>query len=325
MPAISIYMPVYNCAQTVEKAIASVCQQTFQDWELLVVDDCSNDGTAELVGKFASKDQRIKMIPLPKNLGHGGASAAGIQHATGEWVAVVDADDWIEPRRFEILLREASAMGADLIFDNLQIYDHKLGRVLEKTMHGEADMTSAVSPLDLFRKDNSLLRNPIGYVKPMVKRAFLLQHQLKYPAYRVGGDFVFLASIILSGAKTFIVPDAYYVYVHRTSPTTRATSSFSRSGTQYVQMLAGCDEIMEKYGQAMSPAVQQEAIKRRRLLEHWIDTQEFKYLLHQKRQNDAARLLLSKPMIAVFIVNALRRVLIAKCKAYLTHNREQGA
>ena len=85
-----------------------------------------------------------------------------------------------------------------------------------------------LTAVDLFRLDNPLQRNAIGYCKPFVRTSFLRQHNINYwGKYRTNEDFTLLSEIVLCGAKALIVPGAYYVYVHRISPTTRKVSPSS--------------------------------------------------------------------------------------------------
>lgn len=94
-PTFSVIIPVYNGAQTVGRAIESVLAQTYPAYEIIVVDDGSIDATAKAVALFGS---RVRYIYQP-NAGVAAARNAGVQHATGEWLAFLDADDWYYPDR----------------------------------------------------------------------------------------------------------------------------------------------------------------------------------------------------------------------------------
>ena len=99
---VSIIMPAYNAEQTISTAIKSVLQQTWTNLELLVVDDCSDDSTAEIIKKHAAEDGRIKLIKCSLNQGPFVAQNMGLKQATGEFVTCHDADDWSHPRKIEI-------------------------------------------------------------------------------------------------------------------------------------------------------------------------------------------------------------------------------
>lgn len=93
-PAVSAVIPVYNRAGIIPRAIRSVLAQTFEDWELVVVDDGSTDATCEVVSAF--RDDRIRLVRHPQNEGQAGARNTGIQKARGKYVALLDSDDeWL--------------------------------------------------------------------------------------------------------------------------------------------------------------------------------------------------------------------------------------
>ena len=93
-------MPAYNSGPYIDAAIESVRAQTFADWELIVVDDCSTDDTRERVRRHADADQRITMLALPANMGApAGPRNRGVALATGAYVALLDADDIWHPQK----------------------------------------------------------------------------------------------------------------------------------------------------------------------------------------------------------------------------------
>jgi glycosyltransferase involved in cell wall biosynthesis len=106
MPKISVITPTYNGSSFIKRAIQSVINQTFTDWELLIVDDCSKDDTVELVSEFAKQDKRIKLSKTSKNSG-GPATPKniGIKNAIGEYVAFLDHDDEWLPEKLKKQLK----------------------------------------------------------------------------------------------------------------------------------------------------------------------------------------------------------------------------
>ena len=94
MPHFSVIMPLYNKAPYVRKAVESVVGQTYTDWELVVVDNGSTDGSGEVVAGFS--DARIQMVRLADNIGPGGARNRGVTESSASWICFLDADDWWE-------------------------------------------------------------------------------------------------------------------------------------------------------------------------------------------------------------------------------------
>ena len=98
---ISIIMAAYNAEKTIEQAINSVLSQTYPDFELLVVNDCSTDKTAMLAEAIVKKDDRVRLISNEKNSGVSYTRKHGLEEASGEWVAILDSDDAWAPEKLE--------------------------------------------------------------------------------------------------------------------------------------------------------------------------------------------------------------------------------
>jgi glycosyltransferase involved in cell wall biosynthesis len=99
MPLVSVLMPCYNSARTLPRAIASLLAQTHDEWECIFVDDGSTDCSTQLIR--AVPDCRIKCFRFEKNLGRGAARRFAVEQARGTYVCMLDADDWLYPRKIE--------------------------------------------------------------------------------------------------------------------------------------------------------------------------------------------------------------------------------
>ncbi|MBQ0037977.1 MAG: glycosyltransferase family 2 protein [Clostridiales bacterium] len=99
MPTVSVIMPAYNAARYIETAITSVLRQTYTDWELIVVDDCATDGTADIIHRLAAQDTRIVFLRNAVNRGVSYTRNYAISQARGQWIAFLDSDDlWREDK-----------------------------------------------------------------------------------------------------------------------------------------------------------------------------------------------------------------------------------
>jgi glycosyltransferase involved in cell wall biosynthesis len=105
MPKVSVVMPAYNGERFLREAIDSVLKQTFRDFEFIIVDDCSTDGTWEIIAAYAAQDSRIVPFRNIQNTGAGGARNAGLKLANGEYVAAMDADDVLLTNRLELQVK----------------------------------------------------------------------------------------------------------------------------------------------------------------------------------------------------------------------------
>lgn len=109
-PALSVVMSVYNGSAYLEVAVRSILTQTFQDFEFIIVDDCSSDDTPEILEKLASADPRIRILRLEQNRQIAGALNAGLELARAPLIARMDADDISYPTR---LMRQMAIMDED--------------------------------------------------------------------------------------------------------------------------------------------------------------------------------------------------------------------
>ncbi len=113
-PKISIISPVYNAERYITKCLDSIFAQTFQDWELILVDDGSSDKSGVICDEYAARDSRVIVIHQ-KNGGVGMARQTGLNAVTGEYAIHVDPDDWVEPTMLQELYTKAIVEAADVV------------------------------------------------------------------------------------------------------------------------------------------------------------------------------------------------------------------
>lgn len=99
---VSIITPSYNCERYIEETIESVVQQTYKNWELIIVDDCSLDYTCKIVERYSIDDKRIKLIKLNTNSGASKARNVALTNAKGRFIAYLDSDDLWYPEKLEV-------------------------------------------------------------------------------------------------------------------------------------------------------------------------------------------------------------------------------
>lgn len=112
-PELSIIVPVYNTARYLTQCIDSITKQTFKNWELILVDDGSEDGSSELCDEWCQKDARIKVIHK-QNTGQADSRNQALKICQGAYIGFVDSDDWIDENMYEILLQEIKSTNSDI-------------------------------------------------------------------------------------------------------------------------------------------------------------------------------------------------------------------
>lgn len=117
---VSIIVPVFNIERYLPKCVESILDQTYKDFEVILVDDGSTDTSGQICDEYAAKDRRIKVIH--KN--NGGVTTArnyGLREAAGDWIMYIDGDDWIEPMTLELFTDYADANRADIVIGDFQM------------------------------------------------------------------------------------------------------------------------------------------------------------------------------------------------------------
>lgn len=119
---ISVIVPIYNVQDYLAQCLDSLAAQTYADFEVLCINDGSTDGSAEIVRQFTSADKRFVLVDKV-NGGYGSACNLGLSRARGQWVSIIEPDDWVEPTMYEDMLAYASG------FFVISISSRLLGRM----------------------------------------------------------------------------------------------------------------------------------------------------------------------------------------------------
>lgn len=130
---LSVIVPVYNTKPFLRRCIDSILNQSYRDWELLLIDDGSSDGSGQICDSYAKKDARIRVIHK-KNEGASAARNAGLETASGDYITFVDSDDWIEPVMYEAMMLTAVDTDCDVVMcdclkefgDRHYVYTHPI-------------------------------------------------------------------------------------------------------------------------------------------------------------------------------------------------------
>ena len=181
---VSIVMPTYCCGDYLADSVASVRAQTWTDWELLMVDDCSPDGTYELAQKLAAEDDRIRLFQTPANSGPAAARNMALENARGKYVAFLDSDDLWKPEKLEKQIAFMERTGAKF---SCTAYD----RVSQ-------DGKTVLVRVTPFKKSdyNKVLymANPVGNSTAMYDREAL--GEFRVPPIRKRNDFALWLAVL---------------------------------------------------------------------------------------------------------------------------------
>lgn len=202
---ISVIIPVYNAEKYLRRCIDSVIAQTYEDWELIVVDDGSTDNSWAILSEYVKKDSRINIVHQD-NAGAGLARNKGLEYASGEYTVFIDADDYIEPNYFELLTR----YNQDIVF--IDAYRRNQEGVIDTIE--KMSSNKGKNKEDIIRSQMTG-KTPWGGWRKAVKTSLLKKHDIKYTEHKVGEEAVF-SFMLLHYTTTigFIETPVYNYEVH---------------------------------------------------------------------------------------------------------------
>lgn len=299
---VSVIIAAYNVENYIAKAIRSALDQDGVSLEVIVVNDHSTDATAKKAQEI--NDPRVKILQTPHNSGPGAARNIGIEHASGQWIAVLDGDDCFEETRLKNCLHKAAETNADIIVDNVTLCPEDGS---PQTPMFPQETFNSLKEIDLSLFIHERLEGQgkytLGYLKPVFSRAFLKSKNLSYnTTLPIGEDWLFLAQALAEGAKCAVEPSSGYLY------TLRKGSISHRQSAQSLERLLQTDAaFLEKYEGKLTPKAAQSFTRRtaytkeRLAYTHLVEAikqRNIKTILQVVRSNPRALYHLREPIIA---------------------------
>ena len=215
MPELSIIVPIYKVEKYLPKCIDSILAQTFQDFELILIDDGSPDNCGAICDAYAARDSRIKVIHQ-ENAGVSAARNAGLDIATGTYLGFVDSDDWIEPEMYETMIATAKEKNVDVVVCGIR-YCADSGESIRLALIDNRAYTAEEMLKALYGKPN-----PTG--GGAVNKLFL-RRTVEDIRFRnnitMAEDWIYLFECYEKCETAYHIPSVFYNVVERPSSATR--------------------------------------------------------------------------------------------------------
>lgn len=206
MPIVSVIVPIYNMEKLMRKCLDSILAQTFKDYECLLIDDGSTDGSPAICDEYAAKDSRF----LAFHKANGGLSDArnyGLAHAQGEYTIFFDPDDWVEADCLADMYAKAKETDADMVMCDLYYNDPYRQSYCKQ----EPISLKAVELL----KDIVEARIEGFTVNKLIRKSLYIHYELSYPLGMYGcEDQYLMCDLLKHNIKIVYLPKAYYHYMH---------------------------------------------------------------------------------------------------------------
>ncbi|MBB4571990.1 glycosyltransferase family 2 protein [Rhizobium lentis] len=257
---VSVVIAAYNCAPFVDRAINSALSQEDVSLEVIVVDDCSTDNSADVIRALAKQDKRVRLVQLEKNGGPSAARNAGIAASRGTWISVLDADDAFLPNRLSRLLVLGELQNADIVADNFVYFDAVAGSTGNPALRSLP--REQIIDLHAFLKQARPYapEADFGLLKPFYRRSFLDRHAISYRTdCRHGEDFLIYTDILRYGGRFVLLREPGYLYTTR-------SSGLSRTVIDYKGQIQAMDRLSREPDLIADPKTQHLLIERRRAL-----------------------------------------------------------
>ncbi len=208
MDLISVIVPVYNVAPFLPACVDGLLTQTYQDLEIILVDDGSADEGPALCDAYAAKDGRVKVIHQP-NSGIAAARNAGLAAATGDWIGWVDPDDRVEPDFFSYLLENALAAQADMAVCGIQAFQNGRARPGWLKSYDQTAVLDREQAMERYLR----LEMHDGCVNKLCRRE--LWAGLTFPPYRMAEDLSVVWRLFDRARRVVRLPEEKYLYFRR--------------------------------------------------------------------------------------------------------------
>ncbi len=242
-PRISVVVPVYKVADVLPRCIDSILGQTFEDFELILVDDGSPDQSGAICDEYQARDPRIRVIHK-KNGGVSTARNAGLDVATGRYVCFIDSDDWVEDRYLELFIYPDTAPDCLVIQNIRQEYGER--------SYKKYDFPDRVVPIDEFPSffaETQIVS--LGY--PFTKlflREIIEAHAIRFRNdMAMTEDLLFFLEYMLHVNSIQFVSTAYYHYIYANNPSSlsQILQPFEKEKILLESVLKALDDLEQKF------------------------------------------------------------------------------
>lgn len=290
---ISIIVSIYNVQNYVEKSVWSICNQTYQNLEIILVDDGSTDYSGRICDEFAKKDARIKVVHK-KNGGLSSARNEGVKVATGEYIAFVDGDDWIDETMYEDMLRAIHAHDADLAICN---YKEISKKGIRDTSSDDITVFEGRETLKVFIEEEETYQIQNAAWNKLYKRS--LMGKLRFPEGKLFEDIVYTTKLLAGSKRAVYVNKAYYNYIFDRSDSIMNSKKVERLLTDQIPAYKEKGEFLLSIGEKELFLTHQFFFYKRMLL-HYKNAKEKKPEGYEKFIKDLRKVICEKPVWEAF-------------------------
>lgn len=244
MYKISVIVPVYNVEQYLPRCLDSILHQTFSDFEIILVDDGTEDRGGYICDDYASHDKRIRVIHQ-KNMGLAQARKSGLSVAQGQYVMFVDSDDWVDNQMLEIMYRQAIREDADVVCAQCRRVDEK-GCILNKSQRFKTIICNNQKAMAYHMHVTRFIST--SACAKLISRDLMQSVSFKNNL-AIGEEHDMVAQVILNASKLIIMDGSFYNYFLRSNSISRAgyNARYANSLNNYLTIETKMEQRFSEY------------------------------------------------------------------------------
>ena len=250
---VSVIIPIYNAESYLAQCLDSVLGQSYENLEVICIDDGSSDSSKAIAQEYASRDPRIHFF-TQANTGAGATRNTGLKHAKGEYVLFFDADDYMHKDALALLLRQALTTQADLTIASSQSLDDSLGILAPQPEWLRLDLLQDYTTFSYRDLPRDIFGFCVGWAwDKLYKRAFIQAHNLAFHNLPVSNDLFFTFMSLVYATKITYVPQI--LFTHRINVKNSIESSRDSHPLVFIQAIYVWQQAMIQSG--IYPTIEQ--------------------------------------------------------------------
>jgi glycosyltransferase involved in cell wall biosynthesis len=247
-PKVSVVVPVYGVEKYLRQCVDSILAQTLRDIEVILVDDGSPDKCPEIIDEYAARDTRVVALHQP-NGGYGRAVNRGIEAARGDFIGIIESDDWIEPDMYEKLYAKATADNSDVVKCSFYKYDSLAGnkrKINRKWKIGYVNLFDAPDRGFALRDFPQIVMFHASVWAGMYRGDFIRKNNIRMIETNrtMYQDFPFMCEV-MSRAESISVVKDYLVHYRMEEGQNSSTKSKGQKSANVIQMASRCIDGIE--------------------------------------------------------------------------------
>ena len=240
-PKISIIVPVYNISKYLRKALNSITRQSFDDFELICVDDASTDNSLSILQEFAEKDSRVIILSEKETRGQSYTRNKALSIAKGEYICFIDGDDWVDSELLEKLYFNAISNDSDIVLCEAKVFDDTAQKLVENKYYS-LDVFDKTFDQKVFEPKDTIdfvLNINVALWAKLYNKNFIKKLDVKLKEGYIYEDLLFFFETFLKAKKISILRESLYIYRINRKDSTMQSSDH--------KLLDRVDMVMQTY------------------------------------------------------------------------------